>query len=69
MMQAEKEAHALKQQKRQEEERMEQEFRRIMMDKFAQDEKLEQLSQQKRRMREQEHKREVLHIVYNCLTF
>lgn len=60
MQQAEREAHALKEQKRQEEERMEQEFRRIMLDKFAHDDRIEQLSQQKRRMKEQEHKREVL---------
>jgi hypothetical protein len=30
-----------------------------MMEKFAEDERLEQMNAQKRRMREQEHKREV----------
>ena len=38
---------------------MEQEFRRLMMEKFAREDKLEQLAQQKRRMRELEHKKEV----------
>jgi hypothetical protein len=38
---------------------MEQEFRSKMMEKFAEDERLEQMNAQKRRMREQEHKREV----------
>lgn len=60
MMQAEREAHAMKLAKKQEEDRMEKEFRKMMMDKFALDEKLEQLSMQKRRMKEQEHKREVI---------
>ena len=30
-----------------------------MLDKFAKEDKLEQLAQQKRRMKEQEHKREI----------
>jgi hypothetical protein len=30
-----------------------------MMDKFAKEDKLEQMAQQKRRMKEQDHKREV----------
>lgn len=34
-------------------------FRRAMLDKFAMDDKLEQMNAQKRRMRQQEHKREV----------
>jgi hypothetical protein len=38
---------------------MEMEFRRNMMDKFSKEDKLEQLAQQKRRMKEQEHKREI----------
>lgn len=38
---------------------MEHEFRSKMMEKFAEDERLEQMNAQKRRMREQEHKREV----------
>jgi len=63
-MQAEKEAHAMKQAKKEEEERIEKEFRRTMMEKFAQDEKLEQLSMQKRRMKELEHKKEVFFLNY-----
>ena len=61
MMQAEREAHEMKLAKKLEEDRMEQEFRKMMMDKFAHDEKLEQLSAQKRRMKELEHKKEVLY--------
>lgn len=38
---------------------MEEQFRRTMLEKFANDDKLEQLAQQKRRLKEQEHKREV----------
>lgn len=38
---------------------MEADFRRTMMDKFAREDKLEQLAQQKRRMKELEHKKEV----------
>jgi hypothetical protein len=38
---------------------MEVDFRRNMMDKFAKEDKLEQLAQQKRRMKELEHKKEV----------
>ena len=42
-----------------EEKRMEDEFKRKMAEKFAEDERLEQMNAQKRRMREQEHKREI----------
>jgi len=38
---------------------MEIDFREKMMTKFAEDAKMEQLSAQKRRMKELEHKREV----------
>ena len=38
---------------------MEGEFRRMMMEKFSREDKLEQLAQQKRRMKELEHKKEV----------
>ena len=62
MIQAEKEDIAMKQARKAEEARIEQEFKRQMLEKFAQDEKLEQLSQQKRRMKELEHKKEVLNI-------
>jgi hypothetical protein len=36
---------------------MEEKFRRDMMAKFAQDEKLEQMNAQKRRMKELEHRK------------
>lgn len=42
-----------------EEKRMEDEFKKRLMEKFAEDERLEQMNAQKRRMREQEHKREI----------
>jgi len=38
---------------------MEDEFKYKLMQKFAEDERLEQMNAQKRRMREQEHKREI----------
>ena len=38
---------------------MEDEFKLKLMQKFAEDERLEQMNAQKRRMREQEHKREI----------
>ncbi len=38
---------------------MEDEFKKKLMQKFADDERLEQMNAQKRRMREQEHKREI----------
>lgn len=39
---------------------MEKEFRKRMLEKFAEDEKIEQMNAQKKRMRELEHKREVI---------
>ncbi len=38
---------------------MEEDFKSKLMDKFAEDERLEQMNAQRRRMKEQEHKREV----------
>lgn len=49
----------LKAEREAEEKRMEDEFKRKLMDKFAEDERLEQMNAQRRRMRELEHKREV----------
>ena len=60
MIESEKEAHHMKLVRKQEEERMEQEFRMKMLQKFADDDKLEQMNSQKRRMKEIEHKREVI---------
>jgi len=59
MIQAEKDDIALKAARKAEEERIEADFKRQMMEKFATDEKLEQMSQQKKRMKELEFKREV----------
>ena len=38
---------------------MERNFRDMMMKKFAEDDRIEQLNQQKRRMKELEHRKEV----------
>ena len=38
---------------------MEDEFKQRLMQKFAEDERLEQMNAQKRRMKELEHKREI----------
>lgn len=38
---------------------MEEEFKKKLMQKFAEDERLEQMNAQKRRLKEQEHKREI----------
>lgn len=62
MIRAEREAKVFKEQQRQEEDRMEKEFRKKMLDKFAEDDKIEQMNAQKKRMKELEHKREVIKI-------
>lgn len=49
----------LKAERAAEERRMEDEFKQRLMLKYAEDERLEQMNAQKRRMREQEHKREI----------
>lgn len=49
----------LKAERQEEERRMENEFKIKMAEKFAEDERLEQMNAQKRRMRELEHKREI----------
>ena len=49
----------LKEERVAEEKRIEDEFKLKLMQKFAEDERLEQMNAQKRRMREQEHKREI----------
>lgn len=59
MQRAEVEARENKRRQLEEEKNLEEHFRKVMMEKFAQDDKLEQLAQQKRRMKEVEHKREV----------
>jgi hypothetical protein len=49
----------LKAERAAEEKRLEDEFKEKLMAKFAEDERLEQMNAQKRRMRELEHKREI----------
>ena len=49
----------LKAEKLQEEKRMEQEFKMKMAQKFAEDDRLEQMNAQRRRMKELEHRREI----------
>ena len=49
----------LKDQIKKDEEKMEQEFKKIMFTKFAEDERLEQMNAQKRRMKELEYKKEI----------
>lgn len=49
----------LKAERAAEEKRLEEDFKQKLLIKFAEDERLEQMNQQKRRMREQEHKREI----------
>ena len=42
-----------------EEKREEEEFRRVMLDKFAEDDRLDQMNAQKRRMKQLEHRKEI----------
>jgi hypothetical protein len=49
----------LKAERAAEEKRLEEDFKQKLMQKFAEDERLEQMNAQKRRMRELEHRREV----------
>lgn len=50
---------AFKEMRRQEEKEEEEAFRQKMMDKFAEDDRIEQMNAQRRRMKQLEHKREV----------
>ncbi len=50
---------ALKKEREREEKGMEQVFKRKMLEKFAEDDRVEQMNAQRRRMKELEHKREV----------
>ena len=58
----------MKEEKLAEEHRMEEDFKRKLMDKFAEDERLEQMNSQKRRMKELEHKREIERLWQEKLT-
>lgn len=59
MMAANEYQKKLKMERLRQQEAEEEDFRRRMMDKFADDERIEQMNAQKRRMKMMEHKREV----------
>jgi len=59
LMEAKEFQMRLKAERAAEEQRMEDEFKQKLMHKFGEDERLEQMNAQKRRMRELEHKREI----------
>jgi hypothetical protein len=59
MLQSAIEHIQLKEEHKREEERMENEFKKRLLEKFAEDERLEQYNAQKRRMKEIEFKKEV----------
>jgi hypothetical protein len=59
MKDAEVKDRAMKADRRLEEAKLEEEYKSVMLKKFAEDSKLEQMIQSKRRMKELEHKREV----------
>eukprot|EP00899_Mesostigma_viride_P003369 jgi/Mesvir1/13032/Mv06025-RA.1 len=59
LQQAHEMARRAKAEQREREQREEEEFRARLMDKFAEDDRLEQLNAQKRRLKMEEHKREV----------
>ncbi len=59
MQQTCQEQMAFKERRRQAEKEEEEAFRKIMMAKFAEDDRIEQMNAQKRRMKQLEHKRAV----------
>lgn len=59
MERAYQEAVAFREMRRQAEKEEEERFRRAMMDKFAEDDRIDQMNAQRRRMKQLEHKREV----------
>lgn len=59
MQQAYQDAMTVKEMRRQAEKEEEEAFRNMMMDKFAEDDRIEQMNAQKRRMKQLEHRREV----------
>lgn len=59
MQQSRQEQMAFKEMQKQAEKEEEEAFRRMMMAKFAEDDRIEQMNAQKRRMKQLEHKREV----------
>ncbi|XP_054627345.1 meiosis-specific nuclear structural protein 1 [Dunckerocampus dactyliophorus] len=54
---------AMKEMRRQAEKEEEEAFRKMMMDKFAEDDRIEQMNAQRRRMKQLEHKREVQKLI------
>jgi len=54
----------VKEERKAQEEKLESEFKRKLMEKFAEDERLEQFNLQKRRMKEIELKKEVIFIKF-----
>lgn len=54
---------AFKEMRRQAEKEEEETFRKMMMAKFAEDDRIEQMNAQKRRMKQLEHKREVERLI------
>ena len=63
MQQAERESLALKQRQKAEEIKIEAQFKQIMMDKFAEEERIDQMNMQKKRMKKLQHRREVNSII------
>jgi hypothetical protein len=59
MLQAAIEHMQLKEERKREQDKMENEFKKKLMEKFAEDERLEQYNMQRRRMKEIEFKKEV----------
>lgn len=59
MLQTCQEQMAFKEMRRQVEKEEEEAFRKMMMAKYAEDDRIEQMNAQKRRMKQLEHKREV----------
>ena len=59
MLEAEMQDKAMKEARKAEEARMEKEFRKKMMEKLAEEQRLEQLTVQRRKQKEFEHKKEV----------
>eukprot|EP00951_Prasinocladus_malaysianus_P027184 scaffold243264_cov45-Prasinocladus_malaysianus.AAC.5 len=64
MMAANEEMKAIRVQRQEEERQEEERFRQMLLAKFAEDERIEQMNAQRRRMKQQEHKREVERLIH-----
>lgn len=60
MLQSAIEQMQVKEQRKRDEENMEKDFKKRLMEKFAEDERLEQFNVQKRKQKELEYKKEVI---------